>query len=212
MVAKIELRELEKKAYKSTFQDGLWDIYFGILVLGWGLSALVKHYLDVPKAFVFVMTPILAFLVLWAGKAIVTIPRMGLVNFGQKRKKAAQKLLIFGFAIFIISLSSYILTISKVLPQLDNKYLSALKIGAFFLIVLWIIAFFLDFIRLYYFAVLFAICFPWAELLYNHVGTPLDELLSFGIGGVIILIVGIICMIRFLQKYPKYKQEVIENE
>lgn len=51
MVAKIELKEIEKKAYKSVFQDGLWDIYFGILVLGWGLSAVVKHHLDVPKAF-----------------------------------------------------------------------------------------------------------------------------------------------------------------
>lgn len=212
MVAKIELKEIEKKAYKSVFQDGLWDIYFGILVLGWGLSAVVKHHLDVPKAFVFAMTPILAFLVLWAGKTIVTIPRMGMVQFSQKRKKVIHKLLIFGIAIFIVSFSSYILTVSQVLPRLENKYLSAIKIGAFFLIVLWIIASFLEFNRLYYFAALFAICFPLAELFYNYIGTPLDEMLTFGIAGVIILIVGFVFFIRFLQKYPKYQQEVMDNE
>jgi hypothetical protein len=119
---------------------------------------------------------------------------------------------IFGIAAFIISVSFYILTISEVLPRLDNKYLSALKIGVFFMVVMWIIAYFLDFNRLYYFAVVFAVCFPLAELLYNYFGTPVDEMLTFGTTGVIILIVGVIFFVRFLQKYPKYKQEVIENE
>lgn len=212
MATNIDLKELEKKAYKSTFQDGLWDIYFGILVLGWGLSAFVNHELDVPKASVFVITPILAFLVLWVGKTILTIPRMGLVQFGEKRKKAAQKLLILGLVVFIIAISFYILTISRLLPQLQNKYLSAFKIGAFFIVVLWLIAYYLDFSRLFYFAVLFALCFPLAELFYNYFGTPLDELLTFGITGLVILTVGLINLIRFLQKYPKYQPEVIEHE
>jgi hypothetical protein len=82
MVKNINLKQLEKKAYRSTFEDGLWDVYFGILVLGWGLSAFIKHQLDVPKAFVFAMTPIFAFLALWVGKTLVTIPRMGMVQFG----------------------------------------------------------------------------------------------------------------------------------
>jgi len=27
------LTEIEKKAYRSTFQDGLWDIFLGLLLL-----------------------------------------------------------------------------------------------------------------------------------------------------------------------------------
>ena len=32
--AQINLKEIERKAFRSTYQDGLWDIYFGLIVVG----------------------------------------------------------------------------------------------------------------------------------------------------------------------------------
>ena len=29
----INLKELERKAFRSTYQDGLWDMYFGLIVI-----------------------------------------------------------------------------------------------------------------------------------------------------------------------------------
>jgi len=37
MTDNLDLKELEKKAWRSTFQDGLWDIYFGLLIFGMGI-------------------------------------------------------------------------------------------------------------------------------------------------------------------------------
>ncbi|MBN2258633.1 MAG: hypothetical protein JW704_12600 [Anaerolineaceae bacterium] len=38
MSALMDLKVLEKKAYRSTFQDGLWDLYLGGLWHAWGYS------------------------------------------------------------------------------------------------------------------------------------------------------------------------------
>ena len=46
MTAQINLKELEKKAYTSTFQDGLLDIQFGILMLANAISAYVRYNFD----------------------------------------------------------------------------------------------------------------------------------------------------------------------
>ena len=44
MTEKVDLRELEKKAWKSTFQDGLWDIYIGLLFMGMGLYTIPQLF------------------------------------------------------------------------------------------------------------------------------------------------------------------------
>lgn len=211
MVANIDLKELEKKAYKSTFQDGLWDLYFGLLILGIGISPLFKQ-LGLPKPWYFFIIPIPAFFVLWAGKKYVTIPRIGMVKFGQKRESTRKKLRIILAVVLALTTTVLFLTIAKIIPRLDNDYTGSIGIGVFFMIVFWIMAYYMDFSRLYYIAVLFAISIPLAEILYDYVGTPLDGLIAFGSTGAIISIIGLIFFIRFLQKYPKFEKEVTENE
>ena len=39
MTQNINLKALEKKAWRSVFQDGLWDIFLGLLLMAFGLSA-----------------------------------------------------------------------------------------------------------------------------------------------------------------------------
>ena len=38
MVDDVNLKEVEKKIFASYFNDGLWDIYGGLLLLGFGLG------------------------------------------------------------------------------------------------------------------------------------------------------------------------------
>ena len=37
MTQNINLKALEKKAWRSVFQDGLWDIFLGLLLMAFGL-------------------------------------------------------------------------------------------------------------------------------------------------------------------------------
>ena len=41
MSEKIDLKELERRAFRSTFQDGLWDIFLGLLLLNMGGGTLL---------------------------------------------------------------------------------------------------------------------------------------------------------------------------
>ncbi|MFW9872823.1 MAG: hypothetical protein ACFFG0_06950 [Candidatus Thorarchaeota archaeon] len=49
MVEPIELKKLEKKAYKSTFQDGIWDIFMGMILLNLGLGSLFIWIFNLPE-------------------------------------------------------------------------------------------------------------------------------------------------------------------
>jgi len=42
------LNEIEKKAYRSTFQDGIWDIFLGLVLLILALGALLSN-IGVPE-------------------------------------------------------------------------------------------------------------------------------------------------------------------
>ena len=33
MSQEIDLKQIERKAFRSTYQDGLWDIYIGLVVI-----------------------------------------------------------------------------------------------------------------------------------------------------------------------------------
>jgi hypothetical protein len=43
MSEKTNLKEIEKKAWASYFEDGLWDIFMDLLMLGMGLRTLTDN-------------------------------------------------------------------------------------------------------------------------------------------------------------------------
>ena len=42
MVPDEDLKGVRRKVYMSFFQDGVWDIFLGLFMLGWGLSMLTE--------------------------------------------------------------------------------------------------------------------------------------------------------------------------
>ena len=88
MDSQLNLKELERKAFRSTYQDGLWDLTLGLIVIGMAFYTFRPDEGYGPLNIVwFVVSFTLANLVLWAGKWFVTVPRMGQVTFGPLRKK-----------------------------------------------------------------------------------------------------------------------------
>ena len=80
----INLKELERKAFRSTFQDGLWDMYLGFLLLTMGMGPVLPSLNKsvMWTLVILLMLSVLAWLAFWAGKKFITTPRMGLVKFG----------------------------------------------------------------------------------------------------------------------------------
>jgi hypothetical protein len=155
MTGNVNLKELEKKAFKSTFQDGLWDIQLGLIILGIALTEFIRNDY---------------FLILYYAVIIVL--------FMAAKKFITSGIKGFPFGLIIVSLNV--------------------------LIVFSLMAYFMDFERLYYYAVLVAVSFPMTEIL------EVNELISNGsyvflVPSGIMVITGAVLLIRFMREYSVEK-------
>jgi len=208
----IDLKEIERKAFKSTFQDGLWDIYLGVLLLVMGIGP-VFYNINVPVWLILLIMAALALLILLAfraGKKLITIPRMGLVEYGSKGKARKKKAAIVftvsvfvGVVLFVVALLMY----SNPLKG-QNWGVIIVVMGALNLILVFgLAAYFLEFERLYLIGVLYALPLPLLILI--------DELTGIDLGfwatafpASAILLIGLIVLIRFLHAYPIPAKEI----
>ena len=78
---------------------------------------------------------------------------------------------------------------------------SPIGFALFFILAISVIAYFMEFRRLYFYAFLFGISIPLAEALYFFVGEPLDALIAFSVTSLPILITGIVLFTKFIHKY-----------
>ena len=206
MVEKLDLKEIEKKAWRSTYQDGLWDIYMGLLVTGFAFLFYLNYLgLEEPLLIFFLCCwNAIPICILSFGKKFITPKRIGSVKFGEKRKKTKKRLTYF------LTANVFILLIFLILTQLGlfelipfEGLMVPLVLGLFITVPLFILAYFLDFSRLYVYSIFFGLGYLLSELFYPLVGTPLDFFLSFGVPGIIITLIGVYFLISFIKKYPK---------
>ena len=207
MKTKNSLRKIEKQAYRSTFEDGIYDIIIGMLFL---ILALIPalEYFEIPGSYAYILG-LIPLLTLWLGKRNITIPRLGLVKFGEKRKSKRKLLLIISAVVLFLMLPVLMITLAKGFPikLQGNPAISPIVLMTIapFLV---IAAYFLDYLRMFiYVLVLFGVVLN-ADFMLRYVGDPLNSVISFGFAGVVILFYGISLLAKFLKKYPKPNTEV----
>ena len=207
----IDLKEIEKKTWRSTLEDGILDIYFGILVLGMGIAITLSDIIPDPLnkiiPFIFIGPGLIFFL---AAKKYITQPRLGVVKFGLKRKGRKLKIVI-GLSInFIILLTIFIIRIVN--PELDLEfpgYLDGLIIGLLFITLpICFVAYFLQYPRLYFIGLLVGLSFFLSDLFSILIPEPFDALTAFGIVSCTIIFIGLVSLIKFIRKYPLPKEEL----
>jgi hypothetical protein len=213
MSTRINLKELERKAWTSYFQDGLWDIYLGFLLLTMGMGPVLPS-LDTSVIWTLAMLltfSVLAWLAFWAGKKFITTPRMGLVKFGPRRKARLKKTRA------VLFLSVLLGVIMFVLRAMWNIEWAAIPIPAYVwavqaVVVFGLGAYFLDVSRFYAYGMLYALPVPVGIVLLQNTGFPGLMFLPFGISGGIMVLIGVVLFIRFLREYPLPAAEVSSNE
>ena len=212
MSEEINMKRLEKKAWRSAFQDGIWDIYFGLLFLGLAIASF-GDILGLPAELgsmiivLFWNTMTVLFLIL--GKKYITVPRIGFVKFGAKRKKIKMRLLAFLVFNLVLAFLFLFVNISGIFEMINiGGIIEPLVIGLLLITVpLSVLAYFLEFNRLYVYAIFFGLGFFNSELLYPFVGSPIDIFLSQGLVGIAVFSIGLIYLIKFLRKYPFYSDQ-----
>jgi hypothetical protein len=199
----IDLKQLERRAWTSTFQDGLLDIFLGLLLLlNWAWPSFLAPIEPAGwrvAAEVAVMAALIA--AFWAGKRFLTLPRLGRAEFGPARTSRRRKT---AAVIGVAALLTGILLFVAIAAQQDPDGLGAtLRSGEVWIgaglalmagLVIGAAAHLLDFPRGYVHALLYAGAFAAAEIL----NAPLGFAVAGGIG----VVVGVFCLIRFLRDYP----------
>jgi hypothetical protein len=206
MSQNVNLKELERKAWTSYFQDGLWDIYLGLLLLAMAVSALLSDvgFSESWGMTILIGLEVLAVLVLWVGKKLITVPRMGRVKFGPKRKAKLSWVMVILFISVLVGAGVFL--VASAMRGNRPGWLNA----AFFAPAVWVVnalvvfslgAYFLDFSRLYLIGVMYALAMP-LDIVFRKV-TDIDlSFIAFGIPAMVILIVGLVMLARFLRDYP----------
>lgn len=188
MTEKINLKEIEKKAWISCSSlDGLFDIAIGLIMLTTGIRTLADNAW-------FTLLILAAVLVVVVGKRYITTPRIGRVKFGAVRKvKQRNVIAVLGISV-LANLVLLLLSNSElILPEMSISPIVAIWL----LVVFGLLAYYLDFRRLYVYGLLFAI----SEVLWGLFDKPTGPI-AFSVSGSAALLIGTVLLIRFLRRYP----------
>ena len=199
MSERIDLKGLERKAWTSYLQDGLLDMFLGLLLLGMGVFLVVPDagVSDSVGMVIFVGLQVTGLVLLGAGKRYITVPRIGRAEFGAARKERKRKAGMYVSVAFLLLLLLLFLgrTAMDTLfgPVLGETGLT-IGVGVAIAAGIWLAAYFKDFPRGYVHGALYGIAFSWAFLF--------DKPIVFVVAGAIILLIGLVVFLRFLGKYP----------
>ena len=204
MTEQIDLKALEKKAWRSFFDDGLWDIYLGMLLGLMGISSLLSGTTlsEDQATLVHVGLMLLVMIAFWLGKRFIVVPRIGRVKFQAKKSRKISVVLfisvIVGLIVWWIA-ADMIDTSPEQRAALNNLFPLIYALNA--LIVFGSIGYFTSFERLYYIGILFALPVPLDYWLYKNYNIDLDYI-AFIVPAAIIVGIGIWYFVRFLKNYP----------
>ena len=139
-------------------------------------------------------------------KKRITVPRIGLVRFGEIRRKKRHIVvaILTASAVFLLALT--LITEKGLLAELQGIGAISIIVGMNILIVFSFMAYFLSCTRLYMYAVLLGITEPLSSVLGNK-GVLEDPYLLLLIISSGMIVTGAILLVRFMRQYPLKKSE-----
>jgi hypothetical protein len=210
MNSSIDLKELERKAYRATYQDGFLDITLGLFLIGSAVAGLFQDNKPVRLTItvLIVLIPLTIFLL---GKKKITLPRIGIVRFGAERKARKKKIAVIILTAVILSSLMALTAMTHNMPfflvELLKGYGSAVAFGLLAFTMFLFGGYYNDIPRLYLYGLLFGGSLFLSECYYNKVGIGIHSSVWFGVSGFIILIIGVSLLARFLRQYPLPSEE-----
>lgn len=211
MAQEINLKEIERKAWRSFYQDGLWDIFWGLLLLAMAVGALLSDIgRSEPLQYgILIALEAVAILVLFVGKRHITVPRIGRVRFGPKRKRRLSKVsvilaisVLLG-AVFFVAAEAVTGNLAKWMT-LEFIFPAGWVVNC--IVVFSLMAYFLDFGRLYVVGLMYAIAVP-LDIVQREFASVDLTFVAFGVPTAVILLMGTVVLIRFLREYPLPAEE-----
>ncbi|MFH1941868.1 MAG: hypothetical protein ABIL68_07160 [bacterium] len=203
MTQTLDLKALEKKAFRSTFEDGLWDIFIGLIFLQFAVAPLLNGLGlgDFWSSFIFLPVYLIVMVLLWMAKKRIILPRIGFFKASTERKTKMKRMNIILFIIMMIGfIVGVVIFITNIRP------VHWIFPGVFTTIVFLNFGmggYYLDVQRFYAYGLLNGLAIPVGEILYrkagaSHHGFPI----VFGMTSGIMIVTGILLFMRFMRSHP----------
>ncbi|MBU1940773.1 MAG: hypothetical protein KKC68_03270 [Candidatus Thermoplasmatota archaeon] len=205
----INLKTLEKKAYHINFQDGIYDIMFGILLISFAVAPILREIIGLGYIF-FMIVPAPLFYML--AKKYISLPRIGIAKYGGHRKKKHRAMLIISLITFPISI--ILLTLTYLGPfQIDvstalGGYAVPISAGLFAIFICGLTAYLIDFSHIFYYGLIVGLGIMITEYLNTIIEPPINNVLTFSLPGFIIILLGLYTLSQFIKKYPIPTEEI----
>ena len=207
MENRINLDKLETKIFTTTYQDGLLDMFLGIILLQFAIGPLLTDigFSDFEASAVFIPVWFIALFIFFIIKRFITKPRIGNIKPGPVRKT---KIVKFNIILFVILFAAFLIGLLYEDFSHQINFLFPMTFSMIILVLASVSAYYLNIMRLYYYGIMIAIApligeFLWNLGLVSHHGFPL----VFGISSFVLIAAGLNLFIRFLHNYPKIKME-----
>jgi uncharacterized membrane protein (UPF0136 family) len=199
----MNLKEVEKKIFASYFNDGLWDVYAGLLLLGFGLGIITG------QTMVLIGFILLALIPPFVRKPLV-MSRLGNVRFSPERQQRTIRYKVLAWVVGSIALLVGVVlaglySVGSMPAGFDawmRDYFFVF-IGGMLALIAGLTGYIINVSRFYLYALVVFGTFVAAALL-----RPNDlEGIPITAGGGLILLIGAIIFIRFLVQNPPPKGE-----
>ena len=206
----LNMKDLEQRTFRSTFKDGLMDIFIGLLLIMissniYFAKASVSWGYIIPQLHI-VSLGIYAAIVLFAflTKRYIADPRAGIVRFGKARKLKLQDFKVFLWTYVVMGIVFGALYASGLLDQLwgdSSRFWTIVMVCFVFMSGFCFAANLTGVKRLYIYGILFALIFP-LGLWFKHLGMKNLVYLYIFVCASVIIAIGSVLLARFIKEHP----------
>jgi hypothetical protein len=202
MQTPVSLKSAERRAFQSTFADGLWDVFIGCFALEFAIAPLLSETLgDFWSSAIFLPIWGLVYLAIWLVRKHVLAPRLGTVSFGKARQRKMRK---FSLVLLVVNVLMLVLGVLAVLNFGKIPGIGVASLFSLFLLAGFsAAAYMLDHPRLYFYGLLLFVAPLVGEWLYaNHGVAHHGYPVVFGIAAGIMILTGLALFVRVLINHP----------
>ena len=204
----MNLKEAERKAYRSQYHDGLYDLLLGAMFLAGPITSLCDYFgLKDPWAIFISLGFLLAIGVIFVyAKRKYSNPRMGAIRPNQKHKRKIRYMMFANIILLAAGLIMFILALTGILPTPEGRILG-LPIPAivFFLaclVAFSVMAYLLNFNRLYLYGLIYGLSIPLGEWIEMATGFQLGSIVLMFLLAISVMITGVVIFKHFIESTP----------
>lgn len=204
MSQEVDLTKVERKAYLTYYQDGIYDLLVGLSLLGMALGAATEVFT------VAAIAPLVPILVAPGLKKAVTLKRLGYVKFSSQRESKEEtnrlRLVMLMTITALLGVFVFFGYSGQATWQLWIRSLGIIPFGLVLAVVAFALGLLYDVRRWYLYAPIILAAFIVGHVLELRLWFP------FAVPGIVIFVIGLVLFVRFLSRYPKASAEEFHGD